>query len=107
MPVSTSILLLSAFATQASSITSILSKSFFGYFIAFTLAVIVWIFTTNLFEKYKNTKPSKLWLPLQWVSSGALWSAWIMQDMANVAVVLPRSLNFDQFIVVASFIFLV
>ena len=98
MPVSTSILLLSAFA-------SILSKSFFGYFIAFTLAVIVWIFTTNLFEKYKNTKPSKLWLPLQWVSSGALWSAWIMQDMANVAVVLPRSLNFDQFIVVASFIF--
>ena len=105
MPVSTSILLLSAFATQASSITSILSKSFFGYFIAFTLAVIVWIFTTNLFEKYKNTKPSKLWLPLQWVSSGALWSAWIMQDMANVAVVLPRSLNFDQFMVVASFIF--
>ena len=105
MPVSTSILLLSAFATQASSITSILSKSFFGYFIAFTLAVIVWIFTTNLFEKYKNTKPSKLWLPLQWVSSGALWSAWIMQDMANVAVVLPRSLNFDQFVVVASFIF--
>ena len=92
MPVSTSILLLSAFATQASSITSILSKSFFGYFIAFTLAVIVWIFTTNLFEKYKNTKPSKLWLPLQWVSSGALWSAWIMQDMANVAVVLPLSL---------------
>ena len=72
--------------------------SFFGYFIAFTLAVIVWIFTTNLFEKYKNTKPSKLWLPLQWVSSGALWSAWIMQDMANVAVVLPRSLNFDQFV---------
>ena len=105
MPVSTSILLLSAFATQASSITSILSKSFFGYFIAFTLAVIVWIFTTNLFEKYKNTKPSKLWLPLQWVSSGALWSAWIMQDMANVAVVLPRSLNYDQFLVVASFIF--
>ena len=105
MPVSTSILLLSAFATQASSITSILSKSFFGYFIAFTLAVIVWIFTTNLFEKYKNTKPSKLWLPLQWASSGALWSAWIMQDMANVAVVLPRSLNYDQFLVVASFIF--
>tara|TARA_S200000501_G_scaffold378445_1_gene441096 strand:+ start:11449 stop:12486 length:1038 start_codon:yes stop_codon:yes gene_type:complete len=105
MPVSTSILLLSAFATQGSSITSILSKSFFGYFIAFTLAVIVWIFTTNLFEKYKNTKPSKLWLPLQWASSGALWSAWIMQDMANVAVVLPRSLNYDQFLVVASFIF--
>ena len=105
MPVSTSILLLSAFATQASSITSILQKSFFGYFIAFALAIIVWMLTTNLFEKYKNSKPSKLWLPLQWISSGALWSTWIMQDMANVAVVLPRSLTLDQFLVVSSFIF--
>ena len=94
MPVSTSILLLSAFATKASSITSILSKSLYGYFIAFFLAIIVWSLTTSLFEKYKKTKPSKIWLPLQWVSSGALWSAWIMQDMANVAVVLPRSLSF-------------
>ena len=105
MPVSSSILLLSAFATQASSITSILQKSFFGYFIAFALAIIVWLLTTNLFEKYKNSKPSKLWLPLQWISSGALWSTWIMQDMANVAVVLPRSLTLDQFLVVSSFIF--
>lgn len=105
MPVSTSILLLSAFATQASSITSILQKSFFGYFIAFVIAIIVWLLTTNLFEKYKNSKPSKLWLPLQWISSGALWSTWIMQDMANVAVVLPRSLTLDQFLVVSSFIF--
>tara|TARA_Y100000589_G_scaffold85990_2_gene79945 strand:+ start:140 stop:1171 length:1032 start_codon:yes stop_codon:yes gene_type:complete len=105
MPVSTSILLLSAFATQASSITSILSKSLFGYVIAFTAAIIIWTITTNLFEKYKNTKPSRIWLPLQWISSGALWSTWIMQDMANVAVVLPRSLTFDQFLVVASFIF--
>ena len=50
MPVSTSILLLSAFATQASSITSILQKSFFGYFIAFFVAIIVWTLTTDLFE---------------------------------------------------------
>ena len=40
-----------------------------------------------------------------WISSGALWSTWIMQDMANVAVVLPRSLSTDQFLVVSSFIF--
>ena len=105
MPVSTSILLLSAFATQASSIVSILQKSMFGYVIAFVTAIIVWTLTTNLFEKYKKTKPSKIWLPLQWLSSGALWSTWIMQDMANVAVVLPRSLSTDQFLVVVSFIF--
>ena len=105
MPVSTSILLLSAFTTQASSITSIISKSFFGYFIAFCIAIFVWIITTGFFEKYKKTKPSKIWVPLQWVSSGALWSTWIMQDMANIAVVLPRSLNTDQFVLVASSVF--
>ena len=105
MPVSTSILLLSAFTTQASSITSIISKSFFGYFIAFCIAIFVWIITTDFFEKYKKTKPSKIWVPLQWVSSGALWSTWIMQDMANIAVVLPRSLNTDQFVLVASSVF--
>ena len=27
----------------------------------------------KLFDKYKTSKPSKLWMPLQWLSSGALW----------------------------------
>ncbi len=105
MPVSTSILLLSAFTTKASSITSIISKSFFGYMIAFVAAIIVWTLTTHIFEKFKKQKPSRIWVPLQWLSSGALWSTWIMQDMANIAVVLPRSLNTDQFILVASTVF--
>jgi len=105
MPVSTSILLLSAFTTKASSITSIIEKSFFGYMIAFITAIIVWTITTNIFEKYKKENPSKVWVPLQWISSGALWSTWIMQDMANIAVVLPRSLNLDQFVLVASTVF--
>ena len=105
MPVSTSILLLSAFTTKASSIVSILQKSMFGYLIAFATAIIVWYLVTDLFEKYKKTKPSKIWTPLQWISSGALWSVWLTQDMANIAVVLPRSLSFDQFFVVASTMF--
>ena len=105
MPVSTSILLLSAFTTKASSITSIIQKSMFGYLIAFVTAIIVWTIITNIFEKFKKEKPSPIWVPLQWISSGALWSTWIMQDMANIAVVLPRSLNADQFILVASTVF--
>jgi len=105
MPVSTSILLLSAFTTKASSITDIIQKSFFGYIIAFITAIIIWTLTTNIFEKYKKENPSKIWVPLQWISSGALWSTWIMQDMANIAVVLPRSLNTDQFILVVSTVF--
>ena len=105
MPVSTSILLLSAFSTKASSIVSILQKSFFGYFLAFIAAIVVWFAVTKLYEKYKNEKPSGFWLPFQWVTSGLLWSVWIMQDAANVAVVLPRSLDVTQFLFFTAFIF--
>ncbi len=105
MPVSTSILLLSAFSTQASSIISILEKSFFGYILAFISAIVVWLLTTRLFLKFRDQEPSWYWMPFQWITSGILWSVWIMQDAANVAVVLPRSLETHQFLFFAAFIF--
>ncbi|HBH22556.1 MAG TPA: hypothetical protein DDY13_03955 [Cytophagales bacterium] len=106
MPVSTSILLLSVFSTKASSIGSILEKSFTGYFIAFGTAFIVWYITTKALNKnIENKPPAKWWVPLQWITSGALWSVWIMQDAANIAVYLPRSLNVWQFIFFSSYIF--
>lgn len=106
MPVSTSILLLSAFSTKASSIADILQKSFIGYILAFVLAIVIWGLTARIFEKYVKKKPAKFWMPLQWVTSGTLWAVWIMQDAANIAVVLPRSLDVIQFISFALFIFL-
>ena len=106
MPVSTSILLLSAFSTQASSIGSILQKSFIGYVLAFVLAIVIWGITARIFDRYVKKKAASWWMPLQWVTSGALWAVWIMQDAANIAVVLPRSLDLIQFISFALFIFL-
>jgi hypothetical protein len=93
IPVSTTFLILSAFATQASSITSVLSKSVSGYFVAFACSLAVWIIGTEVMKKYEHKQPSKFWYPLQWLTSGALWSVWIMQDAANVAVFLPRELS--------------
>jgi hypothetical protein len=106
MPVSTSILLLSAFSTKASSILSILEKSFFGYFLAFVAGILVWLAFTKYYERVKHKPAAPFWVPLQWVTSGTLWSVWIMQDAANVAVVLPRSLGFGQFLFFTVFIFL-
>jgi len=107
MPVSTSVLLLSAFSTQASSIGKVLSKSFSGYILAFVVAFIVWILVKKLVSKYfTSRKPAKFWTPLQWVTSGALWSIWIAQDAANIAVFLPRSLGIYEFIGFAGFIFI-
>lgn len=106
MPVSTSILLLSAFSTKASSIGSILEKSLVGYLLAFVVAIVIWTLTAQLFDKYAKKKPAHWWAPLQWITSGGLWSVWIMQDAANIAVVLPRSLDTIQFVAFALFIFL-
>ena len=36
---------------------------------------------------------SPYWLPLLWVSAGFLWSVWLMQNAANIAVYLPRDLR--------------
>ncbi|MBK6266839.1 hypothetical protein JKA74_17480 [Marivirga sp. S37H4] len=107
MPVSTSVLLLSAFSTQADSIVKVLTKSFSGYIIAFISAILIWFLVSKYVSRYfKGSKPSKWWMPLQWITSGALWSIWISQDAANIAVYLPRSLSAWQFVAFSGFIFI-
>ncbi len=106
MPVSTTFLLLSCFATDAAAITSVLGKSLSGYFLAFAAGLIVWLSVTKAFEmRFSNSKAAPYWLPIQWITSGSLWAVWVMQDAANVAVYLPRSLSFPQFLGFALFIF--
>jgi len=107
MPVSTSILLLSIFSTKASSIGSILEKSFFGYVLAFGIAFIIWVsIWTFLKNVWKKSKPAKYWDVFQWITSGALWSVWIMQDAANIAVYLPRKLGTGEFVFFVGYVFL-
>jgi hypothetical protein len=105
MPVSTSILLLSAFSTQAEAIGNVLKKSLSGYFLAFFIAILVWYIISKISKKYLNVNPAPYWIYLQWITSGFLWSAWIMQDAANIAIFLPRSLDIYQFIAFSGFIF--
>lgn len=106
MPVSTTFLLLSCFAASAEDITSVLGKSLSGYFLAFVAGLVVWLIVTKSLEKkFSTTKAAPFWLPIQWITSGSLWAVWVMQDAANVAVYLPRSLSFGQFLGFALFIF--
>jgi hypothetical protein len=105
MPVSTTFLILSTFSTSSSAILGVLGKSIVGYIIAFVLAILVW-FVISSFVKYRfKGKPAKWWLPVQWMTSGALWFTWLSQDMANIAVYLPRSLSTTQFLVFTGYIF--
>lgn len=106
MPVSTTFLLLNVFASHADAVWGVMGKSFTGYIIAFFSAIIVWLFIGSFVKKYFKGKPSKYWNVLQWITSGALWSVWIQQDAANIAIFLPRQLDLMQFLAFTIFIFL-
>ncbi len=106
MPVSTTFLLLNAFSTKTSAIIGVLNKSLSGYFMAFILAFVVWLLVSKFINKYFKGKPHKMWVVFQWITSGMLWSVWIQQDAANIAIFLPRSLTGWEFVAFAGYIFL-
>ena len=106
MPVSTTFLLLSVFSADTSGITSVVWKSVSGYILAFVISFLIWYFGFDLIRKYfKKRKAHFGWTITQWVVSGALWSVWLMQDGANIAVFLPRQLELWQFIIFVGTIF--
>ncbi|MBL7844757.1 MAG: hypothetical protein JNK44_12890 [Cyclobacteriaceae bacterium] len=106
MPVSTTFLLLSVFSADTSGITSVVWKSVSGYILAFVISFLIWYFGFDLIRKYfKKRKAHFGWTITQWVVSGSLWSVWLMQDGANIAVFLPRTLELWQFIIFVGTIF--
>jgi hypothetical protein len=106
MPVSTTFLILSCFASDSGAIASVLNKSLSAYVLAFFVAFAVFISIHTLTVKlFKDKKAHPIWMPIQWLTSGSLWGVWIMQDAANIAVYLPRSLQVGEFLAFALFIF--
>lgn len=103
IPVSTSLLVLSAFASTL-VFTSILIKSALGYGIAAIVAYILWIiiFKWDNANNPVSENRESLWKVLQWSATGFLWYTWLAHDIANVAVFLPRELNVFQFVMVTT-----
>jgi hypothetical protein len=106
MPVSTTFMLLSVFSTKGSAIMGVAQKSLSGYVVSFVTAIVVWYFLAKAISRLVKGNPHPYWRVAQWTTSGALWSVWIMQDAANIAVFLNRQLNFWEFLAFAGFIFL-
>ncbi len=48
-------------------------------------AVVAFAVLVAFFPRRFNT-----WFVLQWLSTGFLWSQWLMQDLANIFIYLPR-----------------
>ena len=96
IPVSTSFLVLSAFAS-AFVLEKMLVKSIMGYALAAIVAYIVWIVISKfLNEKFDVVKYPKAWRVGQWFTTGFLWYTWLSHDMANIAVFLPRQLPVEM-----------
>lgn len=106
MPVSTTFLLLTSFATSAESVGQVLFKSVSGYVVAFAVSIAVFFAAARIMERWTlRWPPHPAWRWAQWITSGALWSVWLMQDAANVAVYLPRRLSGLEFLAFAAVIF--
>ena len=105
MPVSTTFMLLSVFSADGAAIVAVTKKSLTGYGLAFITAIVVWYVFSYFFSRLIKGKPHPYWRIAQWAISGGLWSVWIMQDAANIAIFLNRQLSIYEFLAFAGFIF--
>lgn len=100
VPVSTTFLVLTIFALTGGAETEgvlpkMLTKSALGYLVAIGAAFVIYLLISRVFERWvHNTKDKPhhpVWFLAQWASTAFLWSQWLMQDLANIFVFLPRS----------------
>ncbi len=93
IPVSTTFLMLSLFSSQL-IITKIVIKSLSGYIVSFGFSFLIYILISRRLENYFSKYPiTQKWIILQWLTTGSLWSIWLIQDLANIYVFLPRQLS--------------
>ena len=103
VPVSTSFLVLSAFASTF-VLEKMLMKSIMGYAVAAVAAYALWHIIARLINEKKPigdhwSRP--YWRVAQWGTTGLLWWTWLSHDMANIAVFLPRQVPWDLMILIS------
>lgn len=103
-PVSTSFLVLITF--QPAVLGSMLTKSLMGYVVALLSALVIYYLVVRALEsRWRKEGEGRIhpaWVIFQWSSTAFLWSMWLIQDMANIFVYLPRmpGLNWIIFAVI-------
>jgi len=103
VPVSTSFLVLSAFASTF-VLEKMLMKSMMGYAVAAVAAYTLWLGITKILDEDKPVKEEHkvYWRVGQWFTTGFLWWTWLSHDMANIAVFLPREIPVDLMVAISA-----
>ena len=102
IPVSTSFLVLSAFASGL-VLEKMLMKSVMGYGVAAVCAYGLWWVVSHFLDERHGAisdKNAKKWRVAQWCSTGLLWYMWLSHDVANISVFLPREIPFEWLLVI-------
>jgi hypothetical protein len=103
IPVSTTFLVLSAFASTV-VLEKMLLKSVVGYAVAAVAAYVCWIgiskFINEKFDEITTNWKITFWRNAVWVTTAFLWATWLMHDVANIAVYLPRKLDISLLVIV-------
>ena len=105
IPVSTTFLVLSAFASTV-VLEKMLMKSVVGYGLAAVVAYLAWIVVSKFInEKFDEVEDKWIafWRNSVWVTSGWLWWVWLSHDVANIAVYLPRQLDITILLTVMAY----
>ena len=105
IPVSTTFLVLSAFASTV-VLEKMLMKSVVGYGLAATAAYICWIIISKFINEKLDEVEDKwigFWRNSVWFTSGWLWWVWLSHDVANIAVYLPRQIDVSLLLVVLGY----
>ena len=112
IPVSTTFLVLTVFALTGGAATEgvlakMLTKSSLGYVVALASGGLVYLLVSRVWvlwvHETRDEAPKLYWVILQWMSTAFLWSQWLMQDLANIFVFLPRTTVEDGTEVVVRF----
>lgn len=100
-PVSTTFLVLTIFVQ--SNVDKMVWKSLNGYLLAFGIGFVAYFLTRKFYDRFflnkQKSPPGRAWFIAQWVSTGFLWSQWLMQDLANIYVYMPRRIGLQELLI--------
>lgn len=129
IPVSTTFMVLTLFSLQTIpndlwSMTSsifdrttqlggMIQKSVMGYLLALFSAILIYLVVSRTTEKkfidnpISSNRNRLLWSSAQWLSTGFLWSQWLMQDLSNVFIYLRGGAGLSLYGFIFSLIFII